>query len=918
MPISAHQGPSALRTLTSLIVAVSVAGLPMAVPDPVGAASLPAGFQDTVAISGLTFPTSVRFAPDGRVFVTEKAGVIKVFDSVSDTSATVFADLRGKVHDHVDRGMLGLAVPPNFPTDPHVYVTYEHDAPIGGTAPVYNDQCPDTTLGCRAGGRLSRFDASGNVAGPEEVLIEDWCHQFPTHGVGDVRFGPDGALYVSSGEGANTAFADYGQRGNACADPPSPSGTNLSPPGAQGGALRSQDLRTTGDPATLAGTIIRVSPATGAAMATNPQASSSDANARRIIAYGLRNPFRFAFRPGTNEIWIGDVGWGTAEELNLISSPTAAVRNFGWPCYEGFDPQSGYNAADLTLCESLYSSSGAVTAPYARYEHRWPVAGESCPNGSSSISGLAFYGGGTYPSTYDGALFFADYARDCIYVVRPGSDGRPDWSTRAAFIEGAHGPVDLQIGPNGDLFYVDLVGGAVRRVTFNATTNPPTARIQASPTSGPLPLTVQFDGRGSTDPDGDTLTYSWDLDGDTVFGDSTLPNPARTYSVAGSYTVRLRVSDGRGGTDTDSTVIRAGNAVPVPTIAAPTASLRWRVDQTIAFSGSATDPEDGTVPASRLSWQLNLHHCPSSCHVHLVSSFAGVPGGSFTAQDHEYPSWLELRLSATDTNGATASTSLRLDPHTVPLHFESIPSGLSISVGAVARETPFTVDAIVGSRQTISASGPQTAGTENFVFSEWLDGGSAARTITTPSVEATYTAVYAEERSGFTDIAGSSFIADIQWLAESGITGGCNETQFCPKSPVRRDQMAAFLTRALALPPATSDHFIDDEGNVHEDAINRVADAGITAGCGQGRYCPRSVVLRDQMASFLARALALPPAIGDYFSDDAGNRHEHNINRMFEAAITSGCGGTKYCPSSAVVREQMAAFLHRALRDPSE
>ena len=141
------------------------------------------------------------------------------------------------------------------------------------------------------------------MTGAEEVLINDWCQQYPSHSVGSIVFGPDGALYASGGDGASFTFTDYGQAGtprNPCGDPPGPVGATLAPPTAEGGALRSQDLRTTGDPTTLSGTVIRIDPDTGNALPDNPAASSTDANVRRIVAYGLRNPFRMTVRPGTS------------------------------------------------------------------------------------------------------------------------------------------------------------------------------------------------------------------------------------------------------------------------------------------------------------------------------------------------------------------------------------------------------------------------------------------------------------------------------------------------------------------------------------------------------------------------------------------------------------------------------------------
>ncbi len=166
----------------------------------------------------------------------------------------------------------------------------------------------------------------------------------------------------------------------------------------------------------------------------------------------------------------------------------------------------------------------------------------------------------------------------------------------------------------------------------------------------------------------------------------------------------------------------------------------------------------------------------------------------------------------------------------------------------------------------------------------------------------------------FTDLAGSSFLDDIAWLYDTKITSGCSATTFCPGDSITRGQMAAFLDRALDLPSTPTDYFSDDNASPYEASINRVAAAGITAGCGAGKFCPNAPVLRDQMASFLVRAFAVPRSSHDYFSDDAGNSHEGDINAIAAAGITTGCSPTTYCPSLAVTREQMAAFLHRAMR----
>lgn len=164
----------------------------------------------------------------------------------------------------------------------------------------------------------------------------------------------------------------------------------------------------------------------------------------------------------------------------------------------------------------------------------------------------------------------------------------------------------------------------------------------------------------------------------------------------------------------------------------------------------------------------------------------------------------------------------------------------------------------------------------------------------------------------FTDITTSGFFNEILWIYYAGITGGCGGGRYCPSGTVTREQMASFLARALNLPAATQDYFTDDNASPHEGDINRVARAGITGGCATNRYCPRSPVTRGQMASFLVRALHLAPTSTDYFDDDASSGHENQINALARSGITGGCATRKYCPDGPVTRGQMAAFLKRA------
>ena len=745
--------------LASIAILLAVLASLLALAGPARAGEVPEGFEEQTVFSGLTQPTAIRFSPDGRVFVAEKRGLIKVFSDLDDPTPTIFADLGARVHSFWDRGLLGLALDPAFPVEPYVYVLYAHDFdpavpgdfPRWGSEVATEDGCPTppgaVVDGCVVSGRLSRLEALGDtMVGDEQPLIEaDWCQQYPSHSVGALGFGADGALYASAGDGASFNFADYGQDGapvNPCDDPPAGRGGTQSPPTAEGGALRSQDLRTAGDPTTLDGSIIRVDPETGDPLPDNP--GSGDLNAQRIVAHGFRNPFRFTVRPGTNELWIGDVGWVLWEEINVLVDPGGApVENFGWPCYEGTPRQNDYDNLNLDLCEDLYDEGG-VSSPHFAYHHNAQVVpGESCPTGGSAIAGLAFYQGGPYPPEYDGALFFADHNRRCIWAMLAGQDGEPDPEQILTFVADAANPVDLQIGPGGDLFYVDHEGGTVRRVSHPTDNQPPVAAASASVTSGPAPLEVDFDGTESSDPDeGDSLDFAWDLDGDGQFDDSTDPQPSFTYD-AGTYEARLRVTDGDAASDvTEPITITAANTAPVATIDAPAAGTTWTVGEAVAFSGHAVDAQDGELEPSALSWSVELLHCADGCHSHPVPISPDVGGGSFEAPDHGYPSHLELSLTATDSGGLADTATLRLDPETVELTLEAVPlAGVPLTLNGATEPSPVTREAIVGSLNAISAPAA-VAGRRSHRFGSWSDGGARSHDVVAPPASTTYTARY--------------------------------------------------------------------------------------------------------------------------------------------------------------------------------
>jgi hypothetical protein len=320
------------------------------------------------------------------------------------------------------------------------------------------------------------------------------------------------------------------------------------------------------------------------------------------------------------------------------------------------------------------------------------------------------------------------------------------------------GPVDLESGPNGDLFYVDLDAGAIYRLTYGL----PTAVIQSDTTSGPAPLTVHFDGTHSSDPAGGGLTYSWTVPGGSC--DSlTSANPTCTFGF-GNSNVTLTVTDTNLVQNTSVPyTINAGETPPVPIIdtidgaAPPTQpsgpfpppAVRpagvpafWSVGDTITFSGHATDEQDGTEPADNLSWQLVMHHCPSDCHLHFLQTWAGTASGSAAAPDHEYPSYLELILTATDANSVSASTSVYLYPKIATIHVASVPSGIQLTVGdGNTVTTPADVTFIDGGSASLSAGSSAMVDGTQYDFASWSDSGAAAHNVTAHDGD-TYTAAY--------------------------------------------------------------------------------------------------------------------------------------------------------------------------------
>jgi glucose/arabinose dehydrogenase len=340
------------------------------------AAVVLSGFTDTPVANGLSSPTAMAFAPDGRIFIAQQGGALRV---VKNGVLLPAPFLSVTVNASGERGLLGVAFDPGFASNQFVYVYYTATSPA-----IHN--------------RLSRFTANGDVAaaGSETILLDlDNLSSATNHNGGAIHFGPDGKLYVAVGDNANGA--------------------------------NSQTLNN------LLGKMLRVN-ADGSIPTDNPFFSQAAGRNRAIWSLGLRNPFTFAFQPGTGRMFINDVGQNAWEEIN----DGLAGSNYGWPATEGS------------------TSNPSYVSPLYSYGH-----------GSGAFSGCAITGGAFYnpdvpqfPPQYIGRYFFADFCSGWINLFNPAT------GSATTFATGISGPVDLQLGPNGSLYYLARGTGSLRRISY--------------------------------------------------------------------------------------------------------------------------------------------------------------------------------------------------------------------------------------------------------------------------------------------------------------------------------------------------------------------------------------------------------------------------------------------------------------------
>jgi glucose/arabinose dehydrogenase len=617
--------------------------------------ALPPGFVQEVIAENLGPATAFAIGPDGRILIARKGGAVKLYRD-GEVRQGLFIDLSSQINRYADRGLMGIAIHPNFPNPAYVYLAYTYEPPeaaghavegarVGRVLRVEAD--PNNLDACRPGSEVVILGAGGAFATmgnpdqgdrpPYSCTNEDGSPvqdclpvDGPSHTVDWLAFGPDGALYVSAGDA--TLQPDLN--------------------------IRAQDIDS------LAGKILRIDPLTGHGYPANPfYDGDPTSNRSKVYALGLRNPFRFTFAPQTGQVVVGDVGGERWEEIN-IGGPGA---NFGWPCLEGPDRLNNH-----PLCADLFNGRQPTTAAWHSYSHQG-ISG-------AAIGGV-FYTGDRFPAAYRNAYFFADHNQAALIALTRNSDGS---LARQEFASNAVALVQMAIGPEGDLYVLSFTDGALSRIRYVGGENRvPQASIHAEPTSGMPPLAVTFSSQGSRDPDQSLLTYDWQF-GDG--GESQEPNPVHRYTTEGSYEAQLTVTDADGASSTTSVMIQVGGNAPVVQILEPADQSQWQVGEMIAVRGQAIDAEDGVLDSEQLVWDAVLHH---NEHVHPDYFHAQGATARLAFEPHGDNVYLELCLTATDRAGFQGRACIDLqqtdEPAVAPASMEPT-AATGTGTGHILRE----------------------------------------------------------------------------------------------------------------------------------------------------------------------------------------------------------------------------------------
>ncbi|MDX2024100.1 MAG: PQQ-dependent sugar dehydrogenase [Deltaproteobacteria bacterium] len=612
-------------------------------------------------------PTQMAIAPDGRVFVLEQGGTIRVFKNGA-VMPTPFVAL-SNVFSTQDYGLLGLAFDPNFATNNYVYVFYA----VAGT--------PGHT-------RISRLTANGDVAmaGSEILVFQlDDRTGSTTHMGGGINFGADGKLYIQTG--SPNDHWEYSQ------------------------ALTS-----------TFGKVLRIN-ADGTIPTDNPFYTTATGKYRAIWARGLRNPFTGAMQPGTSTLYINDNGQDTWEEINVL----AKKANYGWPDREG-------NTGAVIPTDYL--------GPAYTYAH-----GDGDAFGKSVV-GATFYQPATnqFPATYVGKYFFTDHVNGWIKYLDPAN------LTAAPVIFSptnlALHPVDIDVAPDGSLYYLSRGDSytpstsGLYRVTYNAGSTAPAITQQPASVTKSVGQTATFCTSATGSP---TPTYQWKRGGINISGATSAcyTTPALVIGDNGAQFQAVASNSAGTASTAVATLTVTANGVPVPKIVTPAAGAKYNAGQTLSFSGTGTDPEDGTLPASAFTWWIEFRH---NTHTHsALPQTSGITSGSIVPSQTDEKSTdvsLLIHLRVTDSQGASAEAVTEVSPNLVNLTLASSPSGLPLKLDGVSVTTPYAFASVVGIKWDLEAPATATLPGGSYQFSNWSDGGAALHTIAAPATATTFTANY--------------------------------------------------------------------------------------------------------------------------------------------------------------------------------
>lgn len=713
-----------VRQLLLLILALTwplstLALAPLARATAVPSATVPPGFTDTLVANiseAAGGGTALAFTPDNRMLVTTQAGQVLLHDSNGLAISTAL-DFRTqwparRICSDLERGLLGIATDPNFVFNKYIYLYY--------TAVV----APAAFTDCDGGegrnspnvvNRVSRFTLVGTTipTTTEQILVDNIRSLGAAHNGGDLNFGKDGLLYISTGDGG--------------------SGGDLS---QARDTLNGKILRVNSDGTAAAGNPWFAEAGSRRCGQPGPQNYPASGNCQEILSYGLRNPFRFAMDPTTSgdavRFFINDVGQDVWEEVNVGQ----VGANYGWNVREG--PCESYDP-----CEPSTPIDSGYADPIDWYNHS---------TGCYAITGAAFVPANVWPG-YDGSYLYADSGCGRVFQLVPDGTGgyvraSADFATNIDD-ENHNGVRHFEFGPyqgTQALYYV--TGTTLRRIALD--NGKPAAVIAASPSYGAAPLIVNLSAAGSRDPNGDALSYEWSF-GDTQTATSTSPTIAHTYQNAGAYTATLVVRDNGGlASDPVSRQIQPGNTPPAAVISQPGNGLTFAVGDRISLAGSATDAEPTTRPVT-LRWDVLLWHIdasnPGNAHVHTLSTI-NSGAGQFTAPAPEgftasALSYVELRLTATDGWGLSSVVSQTLQPRRVNVTLVTQPSGLQITANGYKATGGQTLTAWENWVLELSAPVVQAQGANAWVFTEWEDKStSATRSVIMAATSKTYTATF--------------------------------------------------------------------------------------------------------------------------------------------------------------------------------